>query len=62
MRSALSDAGVAADRIDALMGWAGSGRGMQSIYGTAPPIKLLAAAINKIDLDFDLAALIQRSD
>jgi integrase len=61
LRSALSDAGVPADRIDAICGWSGSGRGMQSIYSTALKIKLLAAAINKIDFDFD-PALIQRSD
>jgi hypothetical protein len=41
---------VAADRIDAIFGWSGSGRGMQSIYGTAPKIKLLAAAINKTSI------------
>jgi integrase len=50
-KSALANASVPADRIDAICGWSGSNRGTASEYGAPPPIKLLAAAINKVKCD-----------
>jgi hypothetical protein len=55
MRSALSNAGVAADRVDSIMGWSGQNRGRAAVYGEPPPVSLLADAINMVDFGLNFA-------